>query len=207
MRLRFFLDEAELSKMRGKPMPTQLELIHGNIMDAEVDAIVNPTDLVLSGGGGLDFVIRQAAGSEVDRACEEILENRGGCQTGEAVITSAGNLSAKYIIHTVGPIWMGGGIGEPNLLENCHRECLQLAMENGVQSIAFPAISTGNFRYPLEKAAPVALNAVKQFIEQAQQNGDKVPKHIQFFLFDEQAYVYYVTELAKLGFSLSCSIG
>ena len=90
---------------------TRLELIHGDIMEAEVDAIVNPTDLVLSGGGGLDFVIRQAAGSEVDRACEEIRENRGGCQTGEAVITSAGNLSAKYIIHTVGPIWIGGGIG------------------------------------------------------------------------------------------------
>ena len=183
---------------------TRLELIHGDIMEAEVDAIVNPTDLVLSGGGGLDFVIRQAAGSEVDRACEEIRENRGGCQTGEAVITTAGNLSAKYLIHTVGPIWVGGGIGESKLLESCHRECLQLAMENGVQSIAFPAISTGNFRYPLEKAAPIVLTAVTEFVEYAQQRGDRLPKLIQFFLFQEKAYVCYVKALSALGFRLSC---
>lgn len=188
-------------------MPTQLELIHGDIMEAEVDAIVNPTDLVLSGGGGLDFVIRQAAGEEVDRACEEIRENYGGCQTGEAVITSAGNLSAKYIIHTVGPIWTGGGIGEPKLLEGCHRECLQLAVKKGIQSIAFPAISTGTFGYPLDKAAPIALNAVTKFVEYAQQRDGQLPELIQFFLFEEQAYVCYVTELTKLGFSLSCSIG
>ena len=186
---------------------TRLELIHGNIMDAEVDAIVNPTDLVLSGGGGLDFVIRQAAGSEVDRACEEIRENRGGCQTGEAVITSAGNLSAKYIIHTVGPIWVGGGIGESKLLESCHRECLELAMKNGVQSIAFPAISTGNFRYPLEKAAPIALKTVKEFVEYALQRGNRAPELIQFFLFQEEAYVCYVKALSDLGFRLSCILG
>ena len=130
---------------------TRLELIHGDILEAEVEAIVNPTDLVLSGGGGLDQVIRQAAGKKVDRACEEIRDLYGGCQTGEAVITTAGNLSAKYLIHTVGPIWTGGGIGEPKLLESCHRECLQLAVENGIRSIAFPAISTGTFRYPLER--------------------------------------------------------
>ena len=188
-------------------MQTRLELIHGDIMDAEVDAIVNPTDLVLSGGGGLDFVIRQAAGGEVDRACEEILENRGGCQTGEAVITSAGNLSAKYIIHTVGPIWTGGGIGESKLLESCHRECLQLAVKNGIQSIAFPAISTGTFRYPLEEAASIALKTVKDFVEQAQQRGDWVPKIIQFFLFPEEAYVCYVKALSNLGFRLSCLLG
>ena len=186
---------------------TRLELIHGDIMEAEVDAIVNPTDLVLSGGGGLDFVIRQAAGSEVDRACEEIRENRGGCQTGEAVITSAGNLSAKYIIHTVGPIWIGGGIGESKLLESCHRECLELAVEKRIQSIAFPAISTGNFKYPLEKAAPVALKTVKEFVEYALQRGDRAPELIQFFLFQEEAYVCYVKALSDLGFRLSCLLG
>ena len=194
-----------------KPPQTRLELIHGNIMDAEVDAIVNPTDLVLSGGGGLDFVIREAAGEEVDHACEEIRENYGGCQTGEAVITSGGNLSVKnsvkYIIHTAGPIWVGGSIGEEKLLESCHRECLQLALENGIQSIAFPAISTGTFRYPLDKAAPVALNAVIEFVEQAQQRGDSVPRLIQFFLFQEEAYVYYVKALSDLGFRLSCVLG
>lgn len=187
-----------------KTMQTRLELILGDIMEAEVEAIVNPTDLVLSGGGGLDRVIRQAAGSEVDRACEEIRDLYGGCQTGEAVITSAGHLSAKYIIHTVGPVWTGGGIGEPKLLESCYRECLQLAVKNGIQSIAFPAISTGTFRYPLEKAAPIALTAVKEFVEYAQQHGDCVPRLIQFFLFSEAAYVCYVKALSNLGFRLSC---
>ncbi len=190
-----------------KPMQTRLELIHGNIMDAEVDAIVNPTDLVLSGGGGLDRVIRQAAGNEVDRACEEIRDLYGGCQTGEAVITGAGNLSAKYIIHTAGPIWIGGGIGEPKMLENCHRECLQLAVDNEIQSIAFPAISTGMFRYPLEKAAPIALKTVKEFVEHALQRGDRAPELIQFFLFQEEAYVCYVKALSDLGFRLSCLLG
>lgn len=185
-------------------MPTRLELIHGDIMEAEVDAVVNPTDLVLSGAGGLDRVIRQAAGSEVDRACEEIRDLYGGCQTGEAVITRAGNLSAKYIIHTVGPVWTGGGIGEPKLLESCHRECLQLTVENGIQSIAFPAISTGTFRYPLEKAAPVALAAVTKFVGQAQQRSDRLPELIQFFLFKEAAYVCYAKALSGLGFRLSC---
>ncbi len=187
-------------------MQTRLELIHGNIMDAEVDAIVNPTDLVLSGGGGLDQVIRQAAGEEVDQACEEIRENYGGCQTGEAVITSAGDLSVKHIIHTVGPIWTGGGIGEPKLLESCHRECLQLAVENGIQSIAFPAISTGTFRYPLEKAAPVALTAVKEFVECAQRSGGQVPELIQFFLFQKEAYISYVKALSSFGLCLSCPL-
>ena len=193
--------------MRDKPMQTRLELIHGDIMDAEVDAIVNPTDLVLSGGGGLDFVIRQAAGSEIDRACEDIRDLYGGCQTGEAVITSAGNLPAKYIIHTVGPIWIGGGIGEPKMLKSCHRECLQLAVENGVQSIAFPAISTGTFRYPLEKAGPIALKTVTEFVEHALQRGNRVPDLIQFFLFQEEAYVCYVKALSDLGFPLSCLLG
>lgn len=190
-----------------RPSQTQLELIHGNIIEAEVDAIVNPTDIVLSGGGGLDRVIRQAAGEKVDRACEEIRDLYGGCQTGDAVITSAGNLSAKYIIHTVGPIWTGGGIGEPKLLESCHRECLQLAMKKGIQSIAFPAISTGTFRYPLEKAASVSLKAVTEFVEQTQRHDDSVPRLIQFFLFQEEAYLYFVKALSALGFRLSCFLG
>ena len=183
---------------------TQLELIHGDIMEAKVDAIVNPTDLVLSGTGGLDQVIRQAAGREIDRACEEIRDLHGGCQTGEAVITTAGNLSAKYLIHTVGPIWTGGGIGEPKLLESCHRECLQLAVENEIRSIAFPAISAGTFKYPFEEAAPVALNAVKEFVEHARYRGNRLPELIQFFLFQKEAYVCYVKALSKLGLRLVC---
>ena len=121
-------------------MQTRLELILGDITKAEVDAIVNPTDLALSGGGsleGLDRQIHNAGGQEVDRACEEIVELQGGCQTGEAVITTAGNLSAKYIIHTVGPIWMGGEIKEPELLANCYRECLRLAVKTGLNPLLF----------------------------------------------------------------------
>ena len=152
-------------------------------------------------------MIRQAAGEKVDRACEEIRDLYGGCQTGEAVITPAGNLSVKHIIHTVGPIWIGGGIGEPKLLESCHRECLQLAMKKGIQSIAFPAISTGTFRYPLEKAAPVALKAVTEFVEQTQRHDGSVPRLIQFFLFQEEAYMCYVKALSDLGFRLSCFLG
>lgn len=190
-----------------RPSQTQLELIHGDIMDAEVDAIVNPTDIVLSGGGGLDQVIRQAAGEEVDRACKDIRDLYGGCQTGEAVITAAGNFSVKHIIHTVGPIWIGGKIGEPKLLESCHRECLQLAMKKGIQSIAFPAISTGTFRYPLEKAAPIALKTVTEFVEQTQRHDDSLPRLIQFFLFQEEAYMCYVKALSALGFHLSCFLG
>ena len=204
---RFLLDEVELNEARDKRMQTRLDLLDGNIMDAEVDAIVNPTDLVLSGGGGLDFVIRQADGSKADRACEEILEDVGGCQTGGAVITSGGKLSVKHIIHTVGPIWVGGGIGEPKLLDSCHRECLQLAMKKGVQSIAFTAISTGNFGYPFEKAAPIALKTVTEFVEDALQRGDRSPELIQFFLLQEEAYLCYVKALSDLGFRFSCLLG
>ena len=191
-------------------MQTQLEFVLGDITKAEVDAVVNPTDLALSGGGGwegLDRQIHSAGGKEVDLACEKICERQGGCQTGEAVITTAGNLRAKYIIHTVGPVWMGGEIGEPELLASCYRECLRLAVENEVQSIAFPAISTGNYGYPIEKATPIALAAVKGFVEDAKTSGDEVPKHLQFFLFDGATYICYVRALVEFGFSMSCFIG
>lgn len=196
-------------KQEMKPTQTRLELILGDITKAEVDAIVNPTDLVLSGGGslkGLDRQIHNAGGQEVDLACKEIVKLKGGCQTGEAVITAAGNLAAKYIIHTVGPIWMDGEVGEPELLASCYQECLRIAVENEIRSIAFPAISTGNYGYPIEKAAPVALTAVKEFVEQAQQNEEEGPKHIQFFLFNEQMYICYVEVLSKFGFNLFCLI-
>ncbi len=188
-------------------MQTRLELILGDITKAEVDGIVNPTDLILSGGGslaGLDKQIHNAGGKEVDLACEEIVELQGGCQTGEAVITTAGNLSAKYIIHTVGPIWIGGEIREPELLASCYRECLRLAVEHGIESIAFPAISTGNYGYPIEKAAPVALTTVKEFVEHARHSESKAPGLIQFFLFEKETYTCYVKVLSDLGFRLSC---
>ena len=186
---------------------TRLELVFGDITEVEIDAIVNPTDPDLSGGGGLDFIIHRAGGKGVDRACEEIRDFRGGCQTGRAVITAAGNLSAKYIVHTVGPVWVNGRIGEPELLASCYRESLQVAVENGIQSIAFPAISTGDFGYPIEKSAPIALKTVKEFVEQEQQRERQVPSRIQFVLFDQKAYACYVSALSKLGLGLFCLIG
>ena len=193
--------------MTGKNMQkdlTQIELILGDITKAEVDAIVNPTDIFLSGGGSLDWEIHHAGGYEVDQACKEVLEHQGGCETGNAVITTAGNLSAKYIIHTVGPIWMGGGIGEADLLANCYRHSLLLANENRIKSIAFPAISTGTFRYPIEKAASIALNTVIEFVKNAQMDRDEGPNQIQFFLFDADAFVCYAKEMANHKLSLSC---
>lgn len=183
---------------------TQIELILGDITKAEVDAIVNPTDIFLSGGGSLDSQIHRTGGNEVDQACKEMLEFHGGCETGNAVVTTAGNLSAKYIIHTVGPVWMGGGIGEADLLANCYRQSLLRAYENKIKSVAFPAISTGTFRYPIEKAAPIALNTVIQFVQDAQMDRNEVPNQIQFFLYDEDAFICYAKEIANNKLSLSC---
>lgn len=188
-------------------MQTRLELIHGDLIKAEVEAIVNPADTRLSGGGGMDRAIQRAGGVEVQQACEEIRARQGGCPTGKAVITIGGNLHAKYIIHTVGPVWKGGLEGEPALLESCYRECLQLAVKSEIRSIAFTSISTGHFKYPLEQAAEVALTTVKKFVEQAQQHGDKAPDRIQFALFDDRTYTCYVNALSKLGFGLFCLMG
>lgn len=190
-----------------KSTQTRLGLILGDITKTEVDAIVNPTDHDLSGTGVVDYAIRRAGGRGVDRACQEIRDFRGGCQTGKVVITAAGNLPTKYIIHTVGPVWVNGQIGEPESLASCYRECLRVAVENGIQSIAFPAVSTGSLGYPIEKAAPIALKTVTEFVVQAQQRRKEVPNYIQFVLFNEEAYTCYVKAFLKLGLSLFCLIG
>ena len=181
---------------------TQLELIQGNVIESEVDAIVNAANAELTKGSGLDAAIRDAGGEEINRACEEIIQNEGVCPPGKVVITTGGNLHAGYVIHAVGPIWQDGNSGEPEQLANCYKNSLQLAVNNGIQSIAFPAISTGNYRYPIEKAADVALTTVKAFVEQAHQNSEMVPERIQFVLFDEEAYKCYVNAFSELGLGL-----
>ncbi len=133
----------------------------GDITGEDVDVIVNAANSRLAGGGGVDGAIHRAAGPSVMDECRRI----GGCPTGEAVITDAGNLPAKKIIHTVGPRWGGGERGEPYLLENAYRNSLELAKEHGLKTIAFPAISTGVYGYPLEQATEIALKVGAEFVD------------------------------------------
>ncbi|MYB95127.1 O-acetyl-ADP-ribose deacetylase [Candidatus Poribacteria bacterium] len=173
--------------MNTRIKQTDLELIQGDITKAEVDAIVNAANSELIGGGGVDGAIRRAGGTAIENACAEIRRREGGCPTGKAVITPAGDLYAKYVIHTVGPVWEGGNSAEAELLASCYQESLRLAVENHVQSVAFPSISTGVYGYPTEKAAVVALTTVKEFVEQ----NNAAPTTIQFILFDEATRTCY----------------
>ena len=173
---------------------TTLELIQGDITKAKVDAIVNAANKELIGGGGVDGAIRRAGGKAVIQACDAIRQRQGGCPTGTAVITTGGNLPAKYVIHTAGPVWQGGNAGESDLLASCYRESFQVAVENKVNSIAFPSISTGVYGYPTDKAAKVAL----QTIHNLNDIRTKVPENIQFILFDDATYNCYVDVLSDL---------
>jgi O-acetyl-ADP-ribose deacetylase len=139
---------------------TVLEALNANITTLDVDAIVNAANSTLLGGGGVDGAIHNAAGPALLNECKRL----GGCPPGEARITNAYRLKAKRIIHTVGPIWGGGSNGEAEILASCYRHSLRLAVADGLRSIAFPSISTGAYRYPLELAAPIAVRAVREFI-------------------------------------------
>ncbi len=172
---------------------TKLTLIQGDITEQKTDAIVNAANSSLLGGGGVDGAIHRAGGPEILQECLKIRDKQGGCETGEAVITTGGNLQAKYVIHTVGPVWRGGRSGEPELLANCHRNSLQLAAENGVKTISFPGISTGVYGYPLEKAAPVALETVIEFLK-----SDDRFDEVVFVLYNEWTYKAYEDALKSL---------
>lgn len=163
-------------------MSTRIQIQQGDITQQKVDAIVNAANTSLLGGGGVDGAIHRAAGPKL----LEFNRKLGGCSTGEAKISPGFRLSAKYIIHTVGPVWNGGKNNEDNLLANCYKNSLKLAVENNVKSIAFPAISTGVYRFSLDRATKIALDEVKKFLEK-----NKSIEKVVFVCFDEETYQVY----------------
>jgi len=163
-------------------MATILRALKADITTLSVDAIVNAANSTLLGGGGVDGAIHEAAGPGLLRECERL----GGCPPGEARITGGYRLKAKYVIHTVGPIWSGGGKNERALLASCYERSLQLAIEHGLGSVAFPSISTGAYGYPLELAAPTAVHAVRELIATT---GDL--DEVIFCCFSENHYSFY----------------
>lgn len=157
-------------------------IVEGDITRQTVDAIVNAANTSLLGGGGVDGAIHRAAGPELLAECRTL----GGCPTGEARITKGYNLPARWVIHTVGPVWRGGGQGEDELLASCYRNSLALAEAHGLRTVAFPAISTGAYGFPLERATRIALDETAQFLA-----AHALPEQVTFVCFGERAYRTY----------------
>lgn len=171
---------------------TLLKLLQGDIVDQDVEAVVNAANTGLWGGSGVDGAIHRAGGPAIAEECRRIREEQGGCPVGRAVITSGGFLKARYVIHTVGPIWHGGRQGEDGLLASAYRSSLQLAREKGIKSLAFPSISTGAYRFPLERAAGIAMSSVKDFLTA---NPDAF-REVRFVLFSQPVLAAYEKALA-----------
>ena len=169
-----------------------LELVQGDITQQETEAIVNAANPSLLGGGGVDGAIHRAAGPELLEECRKL----GGCETGDAKITKGYRLKAKYVIHAVGPIYRKEGNRAPGLLASAYRRSLEVALENGIRSVAFPSISTGAYGYPLEEAAPIALKTVIEFLK-----AHPEIELVRFVLYDPRTYAAYEKALRGLGYS------
>jgi len=168
----------------------KLSIAQGDITRQATDAIVNAANSGLMGGGGVDGAIHDAGGPAILEECKQIVARQGRLPTGQAVITTAGNMKAGHVIHTVGPIWHGGSQGEPELLASAYRESLKLAAENNLSSISFPSISTGAYGYPVDKAARTALKTVVSFLSE-----DTSVKEVVFVLFDSRTFETYADTL------------
>jgi O-acetyl-ADP-ribose deacetylase (regulator of RNase III) len=169
----------------------KLDLVHGDITQQSTDAMVNAANRQLAGGGGVDGAIHRGGGPSIMAETREKYPQ--GCPTGEAVITGAGQLPARYVIHTVGPIWRGGKQGEPDLLASAYRRSLEVAVDHHCQSVAFPSLSTGAYGYPLDLAARIALRTVMAFLQERQQ-----PAWVRFVLFDQGTLDTFVQMLTGL---------
>jgi O-acetyl-ADP-ribose deacetylase (regulator of RNase III) len=167
----------------------RISITKGDITEQAVDAIVNAANASLLGGGGVDGAIHRAGGPSILEECRRL----GGCETGDAKATAAGKLRARYVIHTVGPVWHGGGQGEDELLASCHRRSLEIAAELGVRTIAFPAISTGAYRFPLERAARIAVGATARALAQHPEI-----ELVTFVLFSDEHHRAFAAALAEL---------
>lgn len=163
----------------------KIELLKADITEIQVDAIVNAANTSLLGGGGVDGAIHRKGGKAILDECIQIRNKQGGCKTGEAVITTAGSLPSKYVIHTVGPVWNGDKEEKSKLLADCYKNSLNLAIQNGIKTIAFPNISTGIYHFPKDKAAEIAVRTVKDF-----ERISEIEKVI-FVCFDDENYQIY----------------
>ncbi len=168
-----------------------IELVEGDVTLQEVDAIVNAANSRLAGGGGVDGAIHRCGGPAIMRETDEKYPQ--GCPTGTAVISTAGKLPARYVIHTVGPVWSGGARGEEELLKAAYRSSLELAVANGCRSVAFPSLSTGAYRYPLDRAARAAVSTAVQWLGERE-----LPQLVRFVLFDAGAYGAFAAALEEI---------
>ncbi|MDU6433925.1 MAG: O-acetyl-ADP-ribose deacetylase [Pantoea sp.] len=167
-------------------MQEKITLVAGDITKINADAIVNAANSSLLGGGGVDGAIHRAGGPEIVEECKVIRNRQGGCHTGDAVITTAGKLPARYVIHTVGPVWNGGSQNEAELLKRAYQSCFRLAQQHSIKTIAFPSISTGIYRFPKKRAAEISLEAVRDALMD-----NPTLEEVKIVCFDEENFEIY----------------